>query len=98
MNTSTTANKTVGNGMEAGREAFNHASERIDEATRDFRKNAAEGVKQAAAQGRVYANEALDVAEDLARSTGRYVREKPVQAALIGLGGLLLASLLFRRR
>jgi vacuolar-type H+-ATPase subunit H len=93
-----TTSKTFGNGMEATRDALHHAGEQIDEATRDARKSAAEGVRSAATYGREQAGEALDAAENLARSAARYAREKPVQAALIGLGGLLLASLLFRRR
>jgi ElaB/YqjD/DUF883 family membrane-anchored ribosome-binding protein len=93
-----TTSKMAGNGMEATREAVNQAGERIDEATRDARKAASEKLQDAAAYGRQHAGEALDAAQGLARSAGRYARENPGQAILIGLGGLLLASLLFRRR
>lgn len=93
-----TTSKMAGNGMEAAREAVNHAGERIDEATRDTRKMASEKMHDAAAYGRQHAGEALDAAQGFARSAGRYARENPGQAILIGLGGLLLASLLFRRR
>jgi ElaB/YqjD/DUF883 family membrane-anchored ribosome-binding protein len=71
------------NGAEAAREAVHHAGEHIDQATRNARK---------------HAGEAYDAAEGYVRSAGRYARDNPVQAVLIGLGGVLLASLLFRRR
>jgi ElaB/YqjD/DUF883 family membrane-anchored ribosome-binding protein len=59
---------------------------------------ARESIHEAAAYSRRQASEAYDAAEGVARSAGRYAREHPGQALLIGLGGLLLASLLFRRR
>jgi ElaB/YqjD/DUF883 family membrane-anchored ribosome-binding protein len=90
--------KTVGDGMEATRDTINHAGERIDEATRDARKATSEKLHDAADYGRRQAGEAYDAAQGLARSAGRYARENPGQAILIGLGGLLLASLFFRRR
>jgi ElaB/YqjD/DUF883 family membrane-anchored ribosome-binding protein len=93
-----TTSKMAGNGGEAARDALNHAGERIDEATRDARKAASEKLHDAAAYGRQHAGEALDAAQGMARSATRYARENPGQAILIGLGGLLLASLLFRRR
>jgi ElaB/YqjD/DUF883 family membrane-anchored ribosome-binding protein len=88
----------AGNGMEATRDALHQAGERIDEATHDARKAASEKLHDAAAYSRQHAGEALDAAQGLARSAGRYAKENPGQAILIGLGGLLLASLLFRRR
>ena len=93
-----TISKTVGNGMEETRDALSHAGERIEETTREARKAASEKLQGAAAAGRQHAGEAYDTAERLARSAGRYARDNPGQAILIGLGGLLLASLLFRRR
>jgi ElaB/YqjD/DUF883 family membrane-anchored ribosome-binding protein len=93
-----TTSRMAGNGMEAAREAMNHAGERIDDATRDARKAASEKLQNAAAYSRQHAGEAVDAAQNLARSAGRFARENPGQAVLIGLGGLLLASLLFRRR
>ncbi len=90
--------RMAGNGIEATREAVNEAGERIDEATKGARKAASEKLHDAAAYGRQHANEAYDTAQNLARSAGRYAREHPGQAILIGLGGLLLASLVFRRR
>jgi len=93
-----TTSKAFGNGMEAARDTLNEAGERIDEATRSTRKAASEKMHDAAAYGRQHAGEALDAAQGMARSAGRYARENPGQAILIGLGGLLLASLLFRRR
>lgn len=93
-----TTSKTFGNGVEAARDTVHEAGERIDEATRGARKAAAEKLQGAAAYGRQHAGEALDAAQGLARSAGRYAKENPGQAILIGLGGLLLASLLFRRR
>jgi ElaB/YqjD/DUF883 family membrane-anchored ribosome-binding protein len=94
---STTTSK-IGNGMEAARETFNQASERVDEATRDTRKAASEKMHEGAAYARQHAGEALDAAQGLAKSAGRYARENPGQAILIGLTGLLVASLFFRRR
>jgi ElaB/YqjD/DUF883 family membrane-anchored ribosome-binding protein len=88
----------MGSGMEATRDAINQAGERIDEATRDTRKAASEKMHEGAAYARQHAGDALDVAQGLAKSAGRYARENPGQAILIGLGGLLLASLFFRRR
>jgi ElaB/YqjD/DUF883 family membrane-anchored ribosome-binding protein len=93
-----TTSKTFGNGMEAARDTFNQAGERIDEATRDARKAASEKLQGAAAYSRKQAGEALDTAESFARAAGRYARENPAQAIMIGVGGLLLANLLFRRR
>jgi ElaB/YqjD/DUF883 family membrane-anchored ribosome-binding protein len=94
---STTTSK-IGNGMEAARDTLSHASERVDEATRDTRKAAAEKMQEGAAYARQHAGEALDAAQGLAKSAGRYARENPGQAILIGLAGLLVASLFFRRR
>jgi len=93
-----TTSRTIGNGMEAARDTLNQAGERIDEATRGARRTAAETAQEAASYGRKQASEAIDVAEGFARSATKYARENPGQAILIGLGGLLLASLLFRRR
>jgi ElaB/YqjD/DUF883 family membrane-anchored ribosome-binding protein len=92
----TTTNK-IG-GIEAARETFNHASERIDDATRDTRKAAAEKLNEGAAYAKQHAGEALEAAQGLAKTATRYAKENPGQAILIGLGGLLVASLLFRRR
>lgn len=92
------SSRMAGNGMESARDALNHAGERIDEATHDARKAASEKLHDAAAYGRQHAGEALDAAQGLAKSVNRFARENPGQAVLIGLGGLLLASLLFRRR
>ena len=86
------------NGAEAAREAAHQAGEHLDEATRGARRHAAERLHDAAVYGRRHAGEAYDTAQGLARSAGRYARENPMQAVLIGLGGLLVASLLFRRR
>jgi ElaB/YqjD/DUF883 family membrane-anchored ribosome-binding protein len=94
---STTSTK-FGNGIEATREAVNQVGEGIDEATRDARKAASEKMQEGAAYARQHAGEALETAQGLAKSAGRYARENPAQAILIGLGGLLLASLFFRRR
>ena len=86
------------NRAESVREAAQQAGERFDEATRGARKAAGETWQEAAAYGRQHGREAYDAAQGLARSAGRYARENPMQAILIGLGGLLVASLLFRRR
>jgi len=88
----------LGNGMETARETMHQTSDRIDEATRDARKAASEKLSEGTAYARQHAGEALETAQGLARSASRYARENPGQAILIGLGGLLLASLLFRRR
>jgi ElaB/YqjD/DUF883 family membrane-anchored ribosome-binding protein len=93
-----TTSTRFGNGMEATRDAVNQAGERIDEATRDTRKAASEKLREGAAYARQHAGEAADTAQNLAKSASKYARENPGQAILIGLGGLLLASLLFRRR
>ncbi len=93
----TTASNKMGNGMESARETIHDAGQRIDEATRDARKAASEKLQEGAAYARQHAGEALDAAQGLAKSASRYARENPGQAILIGLGGLLLASLLFRR-
>lgn len=90
--------KTAGIGVEAAREAISQAGEQIDAATREARKTASETLHGASAYGRRQAGEAIEAAQGLARTAGRYARENPGQAILIGLGGLLLASLLFRRR
>jgi len=94
MNTNTS--KTFGSGMETARETFNQAGDRIDEATRDARKAASEKLQGAAAYGKQHAGEAIDAAQGLARTAGKYAKENPGQAILIGLGGLLLASMWFR--
>jgi ElaB/YqjD/DUF883 family membrane-anchored ribosome-binding protein len=94
---STTTSK-IGNGMETTRDALNQAGERIDEATSEARKATSEKLHEGAAYARQHAGEALDAAQGLAKSAGRYARENPGQAILIGLAGLLVASLFFRRR
>jgi len=93
-----TTSRTIGNGMEAARETLNQAGERMDEATRGARRTAAEAAQEAATYGRKQAAEAMDAAGGLARTATKYARENPGQAILIGLGGLLLAGMLFRRR
>jgi ElaB/YqjD/DUF883 family membrane-anchored ribosome-binding protein len=75
----------------AARDGFNESSEAV-------RKAARVGAKEAAAYGRENADRVYATAQDVGRSVSEYIREKPVQAALIGLGGLVLASMLFRRR
>ena len=86
------------NGAEAVRDAAQQAGEHIDEATRGARKAAAQTLHDAAVYGREHGREAYGTAQGFARSAGRYARENPTQAILIGLGGLLLASLWLRRR
>jgi ElaB/YqjD/DUF883 family membrane-anchored ribosome-binding protein len=93
-----TIGSKASNGAEAVRDAAQQAGEHIDEATRGARKAAADTWQDAAAYGRQHGREAYDAAQGMARSAGRYARENPMQAILIGLGGLLLANLLFRRR
>jgi ElaB/YqjD/DUF883 family membrane-anchored ribosome-binding protein len=84
------------------RESFNDASKAARESLSDtgdaVRKAARVGAKEAAAYGREGADRAYAAAQDFGASVSAYVREKPVQAALIGIGGLMLASMLFRRR
>ncbi len=94
----TTTGKMGSNGIEAARDAIHTAGERIDESTKDARKAASEKLHEGAAYARQHAGEAVDAAQNLARSATKYAKENPGQAILIGLGGLLLASLLFRRR
>jgi len=93
-----TIGSKASNGAETVRDAAQQAGERLDEATRGARKAAGETWNDAAAYGKQHGREAYDAAQGLARSAGRYARENPTQAILIGLGGLLLASLWFRRR
>ena len=96
-------------GSDVAHEVFGNAKEGLSEAGDAVRKAARETVKEAASYGREQADVAYGAAQDAAKAaqetaakvantTARYVREKPVQAVLLGLGGLLLARLLFRRR
>jgi ribosomal protein L18 len=72
--------------------------EQVADAARDSFNTTRETFNEAAAYGRESADRAYGAAQDVGRSVAAYVREKPVHAALIGLGGLMLASILFRRR
>jgi len=85
-------------GAEAAREAFADTRESMGEARDAMQKAARETLREAKTYGRKNAARAYDAAQDTAKSILDYVNEKPVQAALIGLGGLLLAGLLLRRR
>jgi hypothetical protein len=85
-------------GADAAREAFSSSREHIGEASDAVRKAARTTAKEAAAYGRENVGRAYGAAADLSRSMSRYVAEKPVQAGLIALGGLLLAGWLLRRR
>jgi hypothetical protein len=86
------------NGAEAARDAFSSSREHIGEATDAVRKAARTTAKEAAAYGRENADRAYGAAQDISRSLSHYVAQKPVQAGLIALGGLMLAGWLFRRR
>ncbi|HVZ01967.1 MAG TPA: hypothetical protein VHA35_20850 [Dongiaceae bacterium] len=97
MATSST-NGRVEQAADAARDAFNTTRESFSEAGEAVRKAARVGAKEAAAYGRENADRAYAAAQDVGRSLAAYVKERPVQSALIGLGGLLLASMLFRRR
>ena len=102
MASMTTSNGRIGaaaeNAAETARDAFNATRESMGEAGDAVRKAARVGAKEAAAYGKEGADRAYAAAQDVGRSLSNYVREKPVHAALIGLGGLMLASMLFRRR
>ena len=91
-------NGRIEQAADTAREAFNTTRESFSEAGDAVKKAARAGAKDAAAYGREGADRAYVAAQDVGRSVATYVREKPVHAALIGLGGLMLASLLFRRR
>ncbi len=86
------------NAADTAREAFQATRESFTDANDAVRKAAKVGAKEAAAYGREGADRAYAAAQDVGRSLSNYVREKPVHAALIGIGGLMLASMLFRRR
>ena len=88
----------AGNGAEAAREAFANTRESLGEAGEAARKAAKATLKDAKAYGRENAGKAYDAAGDATRSISAYIQEKPVQAGLIALGGLLVASMLFRGR
>jgi len=95
---SSNTNGRIEQAADTAREAFNTTRESFNEASDAVRKAAKVGAKEAAAYGREGADRAYVAAQDVGRSVAAYVKEKPVHAALIGLGGLMLASLLFRRR
>ena len=95
---SSTTNGKVEHAADAARDAFNTSRESFSEASDAVRKAARVGAKEAAAYGREGADRAYSAAQDVGRSLSAYVKERPVQAALIGIGGLMLASMLFRRR
>ena len=86
------------NGAKVARDAFGETRESIGEAGEAVRKAARETAKEAADYGRKNAARAIDAAEDTARTVLGFINERPVQAAMIGIGGLLLAGLLLRRR
>src|SRR5882724_6745249 len=95
---SMSTNGRVEHAADAARDAFDTTRESFNEAGDAVRKAARAGAKEAAAYGREGADRAYAAAQDVGRSLTAYVKEKPVHAALIGLGGLMLASMLFRRR
>mgnify|MGYP001602848176 CR=1 FL=1 len=95
---SSTPNGKIEHAADAARDAFNTTRENLHEAGDAVRKAARAGAKEAAAYGREGADRAYATAQDVGRSLSAYIKEKPVHAALIGLGGLMLASMLFRRR
>ena len=95
---SSNTNGRIEQAADAARDTFNTTRETFNEAGEAVRKAARVGAKEAAAYGREGADLAYGAAQDVGRSVAAYVREKPVHAALIGLGGLMLASMLFRRR
>jgi ElaB/YqjD/DUF883 family membrane-anchored ribosome-binding protein len=86
------------NGAKVARDAFGETRESIGEAGEALRKAARETAKEAKEYGRQNAARAIGATEDAARSVLGYINERPVQAAMIGIGGLLLAGLLLRRR
>jgi ElaB/YqjD/DUF883 family membrane-anchored ribosome-binding protein len=85
-------------GTEALRETYGSARESIHDAGDAVRAAARETAREAVKAGRAQAGRAADVAQDAAHSVSSYIRARPVEAALIGLGGLVIASLLLRRR
>ena len=93
-----TARDAFNTTRESAREALNTTRESLHETGDAVRKAARAGAKEAAAYGRENADRAYAAAQDVGRSVSAYIKEKPVHAALIGFGGLMLASLLFRRR
>jgi ElaB/YqjD/DUF883 family membrane-anchored ribosome-binding protein len=88
----------AGSGAEAARDTFASTRESLGEAGDAARKAAKATVKDATAYGRQNAGKAYDVAGDAARSISSYIQEKPLQAGLIALGGLLVAGMIFRGR
>jgi ElaB/YqjD/DUF883 family membrane-anchored ribosome-binding protein len=97
-NASSRISSAAESGGDAAREVFGNAKESIYEAGDAVRKAARETANDAVKAGREQAGRAVGAAQDAAYSISSYVRAKPVEAALIGLSGLLLASLLLRRR
>lgn len=108
-NGSARVSNTAEHGAEATREAFGNVRDSISEAGDAVRRAARETAQETLKAGRHQAGRAVDaahdagqraagVAQNAASSVSSYIRAKPVEAALIGLSGLLLASLLMRRR
>jgi len=83
---------------DAARDAYSQARETVSEAGDTLRKAARSTAREAAAYGKENADRAYAAAQDVGRSVSRYISERPVEAALIGIGGLVIASLLLRRR
>jgi len=83
---------------DSARDAINTTRESFSEAGDAVRKAARVGAKEAAAYGRDGADRAYAAAQDVSRSVSDYIRQRPVESVLIGLGGLVIASLLLRRR
>jgi len=75
------------NGATAAREAMDQATEQAERVART-----------AVDYGRRGAQTAYRTARGAAETARGYARERPVQLALLALGGLLLASILLRRR
>jgi ElaB/YqjD/DUF883 family membrane-anchored ribosome-binding protein len=98
MTSMSTPNAKIDHAADAARDAFNTTRESFGEASDAVRKAARVGAKEAVAYGKDGADRAYAAAQDLGASVSAYVRQKPVQAALIGIGGLVIASMLFRRR
>jgi ElaB/YqjD/DUF883 family membrane-anchored ribosome-binding protein len=84
--------------MEAGAKTARHTMDNAKDAAGEAGDAVRRAAHDAKDYGRKAAAQVYDAAGDSAKSIIGYINEKPVQAALIGVGGLLLASMLFRRR
>jgi ElaB/YqjD/DUF883 family membrane-anchored ribosome-binding protein len=90
--------KAANSGQKALNDALAAAEKRITDAARSAERSLREGAEALRAQSRVYAQNAGEQFDEAQRYVVERIRERPVTAAMAGLGVGLLLGLLFSNR